>query len=72
MGAKVISLDYDLGIEEIAGTGYDVCLWVEQEVLSNPNFQPPEMIIHSDNPAGIQKMKLAIESIERMVERRKK
>ena len=40
-----LSLDHDLGPQE-AGTGYDVCLWVEEKVFSqdfcieNP-FVPP-------------------------------
>jgi hypothetical protein len=66
-----LSLDYDLGIETITGNGYDVCLWIENETATN-NFDPPHLVIHSDNPAGIEKMRLAIRSIERLVENRRR
>lgn len=59
-----LSLDHDLGPEE-AGTGYDVCKWVEQQVFErafdfeNP-FIPPEMTVHSANPVGRKRMEMAI------------
>lgn len=59
-----LSLDHDLGPKE-AGTGYDVCLWVEKQVwerafdFENP-FIPPEMTVHSANPVGRKRMELAI------------
>lgn len=62
-----LSLDHDLGPEE-AGTGYDVCLWVEEKVFSqdfcieNP-FVPPIMSVHSANPVGRQRMEFAIQMI---------
>lgn len=62
-----LSLDHDLGPEE-AGTGYDVCLWVEEQVFDrgfdfdNP-FIPPVMTVHSANPVGRQRMESAIKWI---------
>lgn len=62
-----LSLDHDLGPEG-AGTGYDVCLFVEQKVFEqafqfdNP-FVPPVMSTHSANPVGRQRMESAIQQI---------
>jgi len=57
-----LSLDHDLG-DDKRGTGYDVLLWLEQEVVLN-NFTPPASIeVHSANPAGKKRMQAAIESI---------
>ena len=62
-----LSLDHDLGPEE-AGTGYDVCLWVEEQVFTqafnfdNP-FVPPIMSVHSANPVGRSRMESAIQMI---------
>jgi hypothetical protein len=65
-----LSLDHDLGIASEVGTGYDVLKWIEERLVTN-NFNPPEIEIHSDNPAGIHKMRLAKENIKRLVERRR-
>lgn len=62
-----LSLDHDLGPQE-AGTGYDVCLFVEQKVFErafdfdNP-FIPPVMVVHSANPVGRKRMEDAIRQI---------
>ena len=40
-----ISLDHDLG-DDGRGTGYDVILWIENEVMTN-YFIPPKIHIHS-------------------------
>lgn len=37
-----ISLDHDLGDDD-RGTGYDVILWIENEVMTN-HFIPPKFI----------------------------
>ena len=68
-GVTHLSLDHDLGIESQTKTGYEVLKWIEEQVILN-NFNPPEIVIHSDNPAGIHRMRLAIENIKRLVERR--
>lgn len=62
-----ISLDHDLGPEE-AGTGYDVCLWVEEQVFStafnfDTPFALPIMAVHSANPVGRQRMEFSIQVI---------
>lgn len=62
-----LSLDHDLGPED-AGTGYDVCLWVEEKIFSQEfctekPFAPPVMSVHSANPVGRQRMEFAIQMI---------
>jgi len=59
---EIISLDHDLGDDD-HGTGYDVLLWIEKQVVLN-NFNYPEMIIHSANISARHKMNLAIFFIE--------
>lgn len=55
-----LSLDHDLGYDK---TGYDVLSWIEEKVITS-NFKPPRIItIHSQNPAGVDRMKLALQSI---------
>ena len=58
-----LSLDHDLGDDE-RGTGYDVLLWLEEQVLAH-GFQPPAKIkIHSANSGARPKMEAAIRSIQ--------
>lgn len=54
-----LSLDHDLGEYSWTGTGYDVLLFLEE----NPEFAPPNINIHSANPAVWKKMDQAIKSI---------
>ena len=57
-----LSLDHDLGQPE-NGSGYDVLLWIEEQMASS-NFVPPTtIVVHSANPVGKQKMNQTIESI---------
>ena len=56
-----ISLDHDLGDDD-RGTGYDVILWIENEVMTN-NFIPPQIHIHSANVSARRKMELRIMAI---------
>lgn len=56
-----ISLDHDLGDDQ-RGTGYDVLVWIEQEVVVR-QFVPPEIVIHTANPAARQRMQAAVDSI---------
>jgi len=56
-----ISLDHDLGNDE-RGTGYDVVLWIEEQVITK-GFQPPVIKVHSANASARQKMQLGIENI---------
>jgi len=59
-----VSLDHDLGNDN-RGTGYDVILWIEQEVVCN-NFLPPVITVHSSNVSARNKMELGIKSIYRL------
>ena len=56
-----ISLDHDLGDDE-RGTGYDVLLWLEEQVVVN-GFRPPKIRVHSANSSARHKMEAAIDSI---------
>jgi len=58
-----ISLDHDLGTDE---TGYDVIVWIERNVYSG-NIPKPTISIHTSNPAGYKKMRLARDAIERQL-----
>ena len=51
-----ISLDHDLGDDD-RGTGYDVVLWVEEQVALH-GFVPPTMKVHSANVSA--RMNLAV------------
>ena len=56
-----ISLDHDLGDDD-HGTGYDVVLWIEEQVILN-QFSPPIIKVHSANSSARQKMELGINNI---------
>jgi hypothetical protein len=64
---EAISLDHDLGDDR--RTGYDVLLWIEEAVATR-GFAPPQITVHSANPAARQRMGLAVESIRHLAERR--
>ena len=58
-----LSLDHDLGDDEMYGTGYDVLLWIEEQVHSNDRYVPPaSMKVHSANAGARPKMLAAIDS----------
>lgn len=59
-----ISLDHDLGDDLKFGTGYDVILWIEEQVYTN-NYSPPVIRIHSSNTSARKKMELGIKSINK-------
>ncbi len=56
-----LSLDHDLGDDE-HGTGYDVLLWIEEQVACH-QFAPPALHVHSANPAARIRMEAAIQAI---------
>ena len=56
-----ISLDHDLGNDE-RGTGYDVVLWIEEQVVLH-GFVPPKMSVHSANVSARTKMEAGIRAI---------
>jgi hypothetical protein len=63
-GVVELSLDHDLG-DDTRGTGYDVLVWLEEQVALH-GFVPPKIAIHSANVVGRERMQRAIESIERL------
>ncbi len=56
-----LSLDHELG-DDKHGTGYDMLLWIEEAVASF-GFRPPEISIHSANPAARQRLAAALRTI---------
>lgn len=59
-----LSLDHDLGDDD-HGTGYDVLVWLEEQVAMHGFVPPAEIRVHSSNSSARQKMEAAIESIRR-------
>jgi len=55
---ETISLDHDLGAEK-NGTGYDVACFIERAAYSG-QLAPIEIMIHSANPVGRERMEQAI------------
>ena len=51
-----ISLDHDLGDDD-HGTGYDVVVWIEEQVYIN-GFKPPKISVHSANSSAREKWKM--------------
>ena len=64
-----LSLDHDLG--ENVGNGYDVILWIEEEVYTF-NFIPPNIKVHSSNVSAREKMEAGINKIYELTEKVKK
>jgi hypothetical protein len=64
-----LSLDHDLG-DDAHGTGYDVVLWIEEQVATT-NFQPLEIAIHSANVSARSKMEAAVRSILALAQRQR-
>jgi hypothetical protein len=60
-----VSLDHDLGDEEMYGNGYKVLLWIEQQVYLNNKYIPPMVEIHTANPVARMKMRACRASIRR-------
>lgn len=58
-----ISLDHDLGDDE-RGTGYDVILWLEEQVVTK-GLRPPVIRVHSANSSARAKMEAGIAAIFR-------
>lgn len=63
-----LSLDHDLGDDD-RGTGYDVVLWIEEQVALH-GFCPPRLTVHSANSSARAKMEAGIRSIEQLLVRR--
>jgi len=56
-----VNLAHDLG-DDSSGTGYDVVQWIEKAVISE-GFKPPQISIHSANPAARLRMLTRMRSI---------
>jgi len=61
----VISLDHDLGKDEL--TGYDFLRWLEVQVGMGRVTRIPEIRLHTANPVGRKNMELVISSIRRLL-----
>ena len=59
-----LSLDHDLG-DDAHGTGYDVIRWIEEAVVTQ-DFVPPEILIHTANPAARKRMLAGVAQIKRL------
>lgn len=69
-GVTHLSLDHDLGDDERWGTGYDVVLWLEEQVYTT-DFAPPQMIkVHSANSGARPKMEAGIRKIRDVQKKR--
>lgn len=66
---EALSLDHDLGDDQ-RGTGYDVLLWLEQQVARGKLRPPPTLKVHSANVSARPKMEQAIDSIRRLAGQR--
>lgn len=69
---EVVSLDHDLGDTEHTPewTGYTVLEFIEQMTALEPSYNPPEIRIHTANPAGRKKLELGRLAIERLMQKR--
>lgn len=63
-----VSLDHDLGDDD-RGTGYDVLLWVEEQVAIH-SYKAPILKVHSANVSAREKMESAIRNIEKLSRRK--
>ena len=66
-GVVELSLDHDLG-DDARGTGYDVIVWIEEQVVTR-GFVPPKIRVHSANTSARQKMEAGVRAIERLARR---
>lgn len=69
-GVTHLSLDHDLGTG--IKPGYDVLLWMERQVFTDPNWFPPKYcFIHTANPSAKDKMMQARYAIYQEASRKK-
>ena len=64
-----LSLDHDLGNESF-GTGYDVLVWIEEQVYYSDYNPPKSITIHTLNPSARERMRVCLLSIRRICERK--
>ena len=58
-----LSLDHDLG-NDARGTGYDVILWLEEQVIVH-GFKMPETTVHSANRPARDRMEKVLKALRR-------
>ena len=58
-----ISLDHDLGDQDLVGSGYDVAKWIEEAAYEG-KIPRLEWRCHSANPVGRRNMEKALESAD--------
>lgn len=66
---RALSLDHDLGLDTPVAerTGYSVLVWLEREVGEGRwRSRLPEIGIHSASPVGRERMRRAIDAINRL------
>lgn len=69
-----LSLDHDLNLAHYANqdlheeTGYDVLLWIEEQIAVHNNLSilPAKIHLHTANPSGRERMQRCLKSIEKM------
>ena len=61
-----LSLDHDLGM---FATGYDVLLWIEEQIFTGGYFIMPEITIHTANVSARVKMELGLARIHLELEK---
>ncbi len=61
----LISFDHDLGFDgERELNGYMVLVWIEEAVALR-GYDPPEMLVHSANPPGHERLLRGIDAVVR-------
>lgn len=58
-----LSLDNDLGDLDKSTEGFNVLLWLEEEVFNDFSFPIPEIAVHSSNSARVEYMNRIIKNI---------
>lgn len=61
-----LSLDHDLG--DTSPSGYDLLCWLEEWVVRMRLVDIPVIHIHSANPVGAARMRLAIRAIQKIAD----
>ena len=70
-GVEEVSLDHDLGLLDGDGreqTGYDVLVWIEEQLVVD-GMVPPSLAVHSANAPAHERMQRAIDSINARLRR---
>ena len=60
-----VSLDHDLGDGPAVGNGNQVLVWLEEASLTNDDYWPPLIHVHSGNQSAREKMDLGLEALLR-------